>query len=82
MKRPLIDYAYDGKRFYNAIRKRMLKLPTRTMSALCEEAGKDFSTAWRWQRGSVPDIETVHAVEKALQKFEKLDGVINLGSKT
>jgi hypothetical protein len=78
---PLFSFAHDGEKFYSAVKKRLSKMPERTLSELCVAADLDFSTAWRWHRGSKPDPETVNAVERALQRFERLDGVVDLRSK-
>ncbi len=67
---PLLNYAHDGKAFYKAVMKRLYGLNTISLADLCEKAGVDFSTAWRWKNGSKPCIETVNAIEKAFTKLE------------
>jgi hypothetical protein len=68
---PLFAYAHDGVLFHKAVMKRLLKLPDIKFSTLCEEAKIDFSTAWRWQRGSTPTPATVNTIERAFNKFER-----------
>lgn len=67
---PLLNHAHDGQRFYKAIMKRLYALNVISLADLCEKAGVDFSTAWRWKNGSKPCIDTVNAIEKAFIKLE------------
>ena len=73
-KRPVLDFAHDGKLFHAKIRKRVKAIPT-SMNALCKAADVAFSTSHRWKDGSTPEIPTVHRIERTLKLLEesKLD---------
>lgn len=68
---PLFAYAYDGVAFYKAVMKRLHHFPDLCLTDFCRLAGIEFSTAWRWRKGSIPDSKTINAIEKAFGKLEK-----------
>lgn len=67
----LIMYAEDGKKFYEAVLKRLNELPGRSINALCNASEIEFSTLWRHKRGSKPDIGTVNKLEKTFKQWER-----------
>lgn len=68
-KKPLLDFAHDGKIFHAKIRAR-IKAISVSMNALCKAADVAFSTSDRWKDGSTPEIPTVHRIERALKLLE------------
>lgn len=68
---PLFAYACDGTFFYKAVMKRLSKLDDVSLADLCELAGINFSTSFRWKNGSKPDPDTIERVEAAFNKFER-----------
>ena len=66
-KDSLVLIAHDGKKFHYAVIQR-LKGVGRHISELIEKAGIDASTAWRWSQGSKPELDTVHRIEKVLNR--------------
>lgn len=70
---PLLAYAHDGKKFYEAVLKRLepLRKYGKSLNMLCTISGVDFSTVWRWNQGSRPELDTINRLEKVFRRWER-----------
>ena len=71
MDNQLINYAYDGKKLYRVVMKRLTTLH-RSLNDLAHTADVAFTTIWRWNQGSKPEIDTVLKVQRVIEKWEAL----------
>lgn len=68
----LLLHADDGKKFYAAVMARLEPL-NRSINSLCATSGIAFTTLWRMNRGSRPEIGTIQKLEKTLKMWERPD---------
>lgn len=77
---PLLAYTDNGAGFLAAIEKRLKPL-RRTLHELCEISGVDYSTTYRWGKGSIPTLETVKRLEAVFQRWERIAQSSSISSK-